>query len=1349
MLVKCETRSPSRIKGLSFHPTLSWVLASQYNGAIQLWDYHIGSLIHRFEAHEGPCRSVDFHLTQPMFVSGGDDNLVKVWDYKQRRLLFELDGHHDYVRSVQFHKDKPWILSASDDLTAIIFNWQSRKRIAVLAAHTHYVMSARFHPSLPLVVTSCMDTIVRVWDTSVLDGPSNSIGSSSNGKRDTTWLTEVPCKYELEGHDTCVNWADFSEDGYIVSASDDRTVRTWRMGGSTAWQVESYRAHNGNVVSALFVPNTNYILSCGEDQTVRVWDSKRPTNPIYTMRREHDRFWVACAHPKINLLAVGHESGILVFKLHRERPAYALTSPTELIFSTIPSCNAFMVNLPALPNANGTSSTLMKAPTAGPLGEISQSGMLSLPFSRPMKSLNGGPFRIIANPHKGQKNEIIVVYSSSEKVKKATVGGGNSDEEEECKFEYDVIIMDGGANGGCHTVHSFHAAGAVFVARGRMAVLNYQSQQIQLINTEKQVLKSIPVPSKQFGKALTLFPGGQMNRVIIKCKEKTVLFDTSSGTVLGSVTNPAGGFRAVEWSASLKQVALLAKHAIVIANGDDFSPLCPPIHESVRIKSAVWANDVGVLVYATINHIKYMIPSGDGGILRSVAQPIYLVRVAGNRLIVLTRAGTLHEEELPMGEISFKIALLGGNFEQVADYISKQESKGSAGNYIVSYLKKKNQPEVALQLVKDPLTRFNLAAQYGNLTVAAQAAEELNEPETWTRLASVATNLGRFSLVEKACRAAGALDRLAHSLFLQGDREGLKNLASSKDVNFQVRHQAALLLGDVALRAKVLASAGQIPLALALAKTHNLTQVIPDLQALFDESFKGTATECPQEQALRARLNGGAPPALLIPPPVIYSSKIHFASTGGDWPLTRSREELFSEGAFTNTAAKQQPDALEFHKQAKQAFLKQTRQQNTSEKMFDCDDGENTCEFAEVQGGQDGDWGEIAGLAGASGDLGLDLGDLGLDVANLNNQTSSTQQAATSIMRNESVQKTWSRTLSSPAELVAAGEFKKALQVLHTRIGIANSEPLRALFKQAFIGAWAAIPNPVDVNSAAGQVYIPFTRTAPEGSAESKLSNCGSNGCKPHSSVVSSKEGLLEILRQAYALVTPNFETADKAVDVFRDVIARLCLVAVGTKKDESDYNTLLQICKDYITALRCMLTHKSITNPASAATLISKKYIADPNKAATEPYRSLDLLCFTTCCRLQKTHLLPALRVAMVAAFKSENFMTAASLAERLIAQNPPAQVLPQIQGVLAQSQARGTDSYPLQFDPRAQEYSKPGGAINLCVVSLEPLTAADAIVKCGLCQSQAKKEFERQCCPTCNIATLGARVLGHSFMV
>ena len=40
-------------------------------------------------------------------------------------------------------------------------------------------------------------------------------------------------------------------------------------------------------------------------------------------RREHDRFWILTAHPEVNLLAAGHDSGMIVFKLERERPAFA------------------------------------------------------------------------------------------------------------------------------------------------------------------------------------------------------------------------------------------------------------------------------------------------------------------------------------------------------------------------------------------------------------------------------------------------------------------------------------------------------------------------------------------------------------------------------------------------------------------------------------------------------------------------------------------------------------------------------------------------------------------------------------------------------------------------------------------------------------------------------------------------------------------------------------------------------------------------------------------------------------------------------------------------------------------
>jgi coatomer protein complex subunit alpha (xenin) len=51
-----------------------------------------------------------------------------------------------------------------------------------------------------------------------------------------------------------------------------------------------------------------------------------PPTPICTLcalcTREHDRFWIMAAHPEQNLLAAGHDSGLIVFKLERERPAY-------------------------------------------------------------------------------------------------------------------------------------------------------------------------------------------------------------------------------------------------------------------------------------------------------------------------------------------------------------------------------------------------------------------------------------------------------------------------------------------------------------------------------------------------------------------------------------------------------------------------------------------------------------------------------------------------------------------------------------------------------------------------------------------------------------------------------------------------------------------------------------------------------------------------------------------------------------------------------------------------------------------------------------------------------------------
>ncbi len=62
-LIKFETKS-NRVKGLAFHPKRPWIAASLHNGIVQIFDYRMGTLLEKFEEHDGPVRGVHFHRSQ-------------------------------------------------------------------------------------------------------------------------------------------------------------------------------------------------------------------------------------------------------------------------------------------------------------------------------------------------------------------------------------------------------------------------------------------------------------------------------------------------------------------------------------------------------------------------------------------------------------------------------------------------------------------------------------------------------------------------------------------------------------------------------------------------------------------------------------------------------------------------------------------------------------------------------------------------------------------------------------------------------------------------------------------------------------------------------------------------------------------------------------------------------------------------------------------------------------------------------------------------------------------------------------------------------------------------------------
>jgi len=787
MLVKCETKS-NRVKGLSFHPKLSWILASLHNGHIQIWDYRIGSLMDTYEEHDGgPVRGVCFHMSQPLFVSGGDDYKVKVWNYKQKRCIFTLLGHLDYIRSVQFHHEYPWILSGSDDQTVRIWNWQSRSCIAVLTGHNHYVMCAQFHPKEDLIVSASLDQTVRVWDTSGLRDKTISAGpvpTTRVAAPDVFGTNDAVVKYVLEGHDRGVNWVSFHPTlPFIVSGADDRMLKIWRMNESKAWEVDSLKGHFNNVSSCVFLPKKELIVSNSEDRTIRVWDANKRT-AIHTFRRDNDRFWILTAHPNTNLLAVGHDSGMVVFKLDRERPGYGMGQNNTLFFVQ--------------------ERNLVRQDT-------NQANSIPQPFAQLRRAPNAmvtGIRSMHVNPLNPTEVNILVHYN--------TDGG-----------YYDLVV-----NG---QVEPGEAVGVAFCNRQRFAVLS-SSGSIGVYNLQNEMSKKFDAPCP--GTVDNIFFGGD-NRLVLKCEDKVYLYDLRVRKIVEE-TSVSGGARYVVWSPNLNHCALFGKHHLTITGKNlDFQHA---LHENIRIKSGAW-DENGVFIYSTLSHLKYVIPNGDRGIIHSLSQPIYVVQIAKGMIYYMDRENSLHKEKLNCAEFLFKLALFQRKFNDVKLWIKNGKL---CGNVVIGYLKKKGFPEVALHFVENHQTRFNLALEYGNIEEAWLSAEKLDTPDVWTRLGAEALRQGNRQIVETVYQRTNNLDAVAFLYLITGNTGHLRKMQEKCDDDVHKRFNYALMLGLVEERVKILAEMGQIPLASLTAKCYGLH----DYAQKLEESMPTNVTEFEEKAKL-------------------------------------------------------------------------------------------------------------------------------------------------------------------------------------------------------------------------------------------------------------------------------------------------------------------------------------------------------------------------------------------------------------------------------------------------------------------------------------------------------------------
>jgi coatomer protein complex subunit alpha (xenin) len=818
----------------------------------------------------------------------------------------------------------------------------------------------------------------------------------------------------------------------------------------------------------MFHAKQDIIVSNSEDKSIRVWDVTKRTG-VQTFRREHDRFWILASHPEMNLLAAGHDSGMIVFKLERERPAFALSG--DSLFYTKDRFLRFF--------------------------EFStQRDTQVIPIRRPgTTSLNQSPRTLSYSP---TENAVLIC---------SDVDGGS--------YELYVIPKDSIARGDAVPEAKRGAGGsAVFVARNRFAVLDKSSNQVLVKNLKNEVVKKSGLPIS----CDAIFYAGTGN-LLCRAEDRVVIFDLQQRLVLGELQTPFVKY--VVWSNDMESVALLSKHAIIIAS-KKLVHQCT-LHETIRVKSGAW-DDNGVFIYTTLNHIKYCLPNGDSGIIRTLDVPIYITKISGNTIFCLDRDGKNRAIVIDATEYIFKLSLLKKRYDHVMSMIRNSQLCGQA---MIAYLQQKGFPEVALHFVKDERTRFNLALESGNIQIAVASAKEIDEKDHWYRLGVEALRQGNAGIVEYAYQRTKNFERLSFLYLITGNLEKLSKMLRIAEVKNDVMGQFhnALYLGDVRERVKILENAGHLPLAYAAAKVHGLEDVVERLAAELGDDIPSFPK--------------GKEPSLLMPPAPIMC--------GGDWPLLRVMKGIF-EGGLDN--------------------MVRGGADEDEEEAADGDWGEEL-DMVDAVGLQNGDVTAIledgeAAEENEEEEGGWDLEDLELPPEADTPRASVSARSSVFVAPTPGmpVSQIWIQRSSLAAEHAAAGNFDTAMRLLNRQLGIKNFVPLKPMF--------------LDLHSGSHTYLRAFSSTPVISLAvERGWNKSASPNVRGPPALVFNFSQLEEKLKAGYKATTAGKFT--EALKLFLSILHTIPLIVVDSRREVDEVKELIIIVKEYVLGLQMELKRREM----------------------------------------------------------------------------------------------------------------------------------------------------------------------------
>ena len=609
------------------------------------------------------------------------------------------------------------------------------------------------------------------------------------------------------GHEKGINCIDFyggSDRPFLVTGSDDHTIRIWDY--HTKSCVRVLEGHNNNVSAVTFHPQLPFLLSAGEDCTLRIWNAQT-FRPEASYNFGMERAWgISCCRAH-NSIGVAFDSGTIVFQLGKGDPCASM-DPIQgrLVWS----------------RARGSGS-------AGSHGNEILTGMVRL------LDVEGRPIRVPAdaevipltpkelgtsdvfpqNLQHSPDGRLVAVWGDGEYVIYSTIGWRNR------AFGRGVEIAWAAPGGD------------VFAARetsGRVMINRVSSHDhgipLQGVTDCDRVFGGPLLGVSTAGSTLSFFDwtGEHLIRTI--------------DVVATSVTwSPDASHLAIQTDSSCY---ILSANSAVLKSPQSFECGEDGIEDSLELvdeleqslKSVTWISGNCFVYLTEENRLAYHMVGGDADESFQLAlfdrSQFLLGFLPSEKRIYLTDQDLQVTSYAIMPSlITFQSSVLaGGDLSSALPLLESIPSTYYAR--LAVFLQRRGYLREALKISPDAHFQFDLAIQLNDLSLAREllSTKMSGEQEKWQELGRVALKAWNLPIAEEALDKAGDLASLFLLYAAAGDVDGLMHVAKEASKKFghvNLAFAAYVKAGAYVSAFELLLSEGRASEAALFARTYGLS----------------------------------------------------------------------------------------------------------------------------------------------------------------------------------------------------------------------------------------------------------------------------------------------------------------------------------------------------------------------------------------------------------------------------------------------------------------------------------------------------------------------------------------------